>query len=79
MVDHDSDIPVYIQLANLLRSRIISGELQPHRPIPSIAYLQQEFGISDGTVKKAVAILREEGLVHSVSGKGTYVTGRDDG
>jgi len=77
MIDHDSDVPVYIQLADLLRQQILRGDLQPHRPIPSIRTLQQEYEVADGTVKKAVQILRDEGLVHTVTGKGVFVSSRD--
>lgn len=75
LVDHDSNVPVYIQLADILREMIRSGELQPHRALPTIPSLMHEHGVSDGTVKRAVDILRAEGLVELVRGKGTYVTG----
>lgn len=74
MIDHESDVPIYIQLADLLRARIRSGDLAPRRPLPSIRMLQQTYGISDGTVKKAVQLLRDEGLVRTVQGKGVFVT-----
>lgn len=75
MIDHDSDIPVYLQLAEILRDKIRRGELQPRRPIPSIRTLQQTYEVSDGTVKKAVQVLRDEGLVRTVLGRGVYVVG----
>lgn len=75
MVDHQSNVPVYVQLANLLRAQIKSGELAPHRALPSIRYMMGEYGVSDGTVKRAVGILRDEGLVETVSGKGVFVAG----
>jgi GntR family transcriptional regulator len=73
MVDPDLDTPVYLQLAGILRGQIRSGELQPRRPIPSIRTLQQRYEVSDGTVKKAVQLLRDEGLVRTVKGRGVYV------
>jgi len=76
MIDHDSDVPVYVQLADLLRAQIESGELAPRRPIPSIRTLQQRYGVADGTVKKAIQVLREEGLVRTVIGRGVYVSPR---
>lgn len=69
-------MPVYEQLAAILRAQIQSGELAPRRPIPSIRSLQQQYGISDGSVKRAVSILRSEGLVRTVRGKGVYVVER---
>jgi GntR family transcriptional regulator len=65
--------PLYTQLANILREMIKSGELQPRAPLPSESYLQQEQGVSRGTVRMAVAILRDEGLVVTIGGRGTFV------
>lgn len=76
-LDPESAVPLYQQLAALLRSRIEAGELLPDRPLPSELTLQQEHGISRITVRHAFRLLREEGLVITVRGKGTYV--RDSG
>ncbi len=75
-IDHEGDVPVYIQLADILRARINSGELAPRRPVPSKRSLQQEYGVAGGTIDKAMTILREEGLVRTVVGRGIYVTPR---
>ena len=72
-VDPDSATPVYMQVANILRARIESGELLPDRPVPSESQLQQEFGVARGTARKAIGVLREEGLVVTVMGRGSYV------
>jgi GntR family transcriptional regulator len=69
--------PLYTQLANILREMIKSGELQPRAPLPSESYLQQEQGVSRGTVRMAVAILRDEGLVVTIGGRGTFVSPED--
>lgn len=76
MIDKDLDVPVYVQLADILRDQIRSGELAPRRPLPSIRTLQQTYDVSDGTVKKAVAVLRAEGLVRTVTGRGVFVVDR---
>lgn len=72
-IDHDGDIPVYVQLADILRARIRSGELAPRRPVPSKRTLMQAYGVAGGTVDKAIGILRAEGLVRTVMGRGIYV------
>jgi DNA-binding GntR family transcriptional regulator len=72
-VGPDSATPVYVQVAEILRSRIESGQLLPDRPVPSEAQLQQEFGVARGTARKAIALLRDEGLVVTVQGRGSYV------
>jgi GntR family transcriptional regulator len=56
---------------------ITSGELQPRAPLPSESYLQQEQEVSRGTVRMAVAILRDEELVVTIGGRGTFVSPRD--
>jgi GntR family transcriptional regulator len=76
-VDHMDPTPLYVQLANVLRDMIESGELQPRASLPSESYLQQEHGISRGTVRMAVAILRDEGLVITIGGRGTFVSPKD--
>jgi GntR family transcriptional regulator len=65
--------PLYVQLAEILRELLTSGALPPRSPLPSESYLQQEHGVSRGTVRMAVGILREEGLVITIGGRGTFV------
>ncbi|MEU3162882.1 winged helix-turn-helix domain-containing protein [Streptosporangium sp. NPDC006930] len=72
-IDHDGAVPVYRQLANLLRAQIASGELPPGRAIPAESRLMQIHDLGRDSVRKAVAILREEGLVVAVQGRGTFV------
>ena len=76
-IDHEGDVPVYLQLAAILRGRIERGELAPRRPLPSINRLAQEYGIARGSVEKAVQVLRDEGLVRTVIGRGVYVVPKD--
>jgi GntR family transcriptional regulator len=75
-IDHEGDVPVYIQLADILRARIESGELAPRRPVPSKRTLMQDYSVAGGTIDKAIGILRGEGLVRTVTGRGIYVTER---
>jgi GntR family transcriptional regulator len=69
--------PLYIQLAGILRAMITSGELEPRSPVPSESYLQQEHGVARGTVRTAIGILRDEGLVVTIGGRGTFVKAHD--
>ncbi|WP_328347453.1 winged helix-turn-helix domain-containing protein [Micromonospora sp. NBC_00421] len=73
MIDPDGPVPVYRQVANILAERIASGDLAAHRPISSEAAIVQEFGVARGTARRAVAELRERGLVYTVPQRGTYV------
>jgi DNA-binding GntR family transcriptional regulator len=69
-------VPRYRQIAEILRGRIEAGELEPDRPIPSEAAIQQEFGVARETARRAVKLLRDEGCVVTVPGLGTYVRKR---
>jgi GntR family transcriptional regulator len=72
-IDHEGRLPVYVQLADILEARIKSGELRKGRTIPSEKALEQEYGLSRGSVRAAVAVLRERGLVDTVPQRGTFV------
>jgi DNA-binding GntR family transcriptional regulator len=72
-IDHGGRLPVYLQLADIIEQRIKSGELRVGRTIPSEQTLMQEYELSRGTVRKAVSVLRERGLVDTVPHRGTFV------
>lgn len=76
VIDPESATPVYVQLANLLRQGIQDGTYPPDRALPSIRTLQQTYEVADGTVQKALRILKDEGLAHTVPGRGVFVTRR---
>lgn len=65
--------PVYIQLARIMRVRLRAGEFPEGRAIMSQNEMAAAYGVSRGSVAKAMAILQAEGLVKSVKGKGIYV------
>jgi GntR family transcriptional regulator len=72
-IEHDGPVPPYRQLAEILRARIKAGEWGPNRPIPSEPQLVQRYGIARSTVRRALAVLIEDGLVYTVPQRGTYV------
>jgi GntR family transcriptional regulator len=71
MIDRESPDPPYVQLAAILRARIEAGEITSR--LPGERALQQEFGLAPITVRKAVRLLRDEGLVRTSRGMGTFV------
>jgi DNA-binding GntR family transcriptional regulator len=66
-------VPRYRQIAAIIRERIESGQLEPNRPIPSEVQIENEFGVARATARRAVAVLRDEGLIVTVPGMGSYV------
>lgn len=67
--------PMYVQLANVLRDRIRRGEIPVGRRLPSQSELEEETGgtVSRRTIKSALEVLADEGLVQGVQGKGVFV------
>jgi len=76
-IDFEGMEPLYEQLAAVLRGRIQDGTYPPGRRIPSVAALIDEFGLSTMTVQKAVRVLKDEGLVRGIQGRGTFVIPAD--
>ena len=69
--------PPYRQIAAWLRARIEAGEFRPGEdPLPSEKDLIQLFGVARDTARRAVQVLRDEGLVVTVPQRGTYVAER---
>jgi GntR family transcriptional regulator len=73
-IDPDSPEHPYVQLAGILRDRIRSGEIGPR--VPSIMELSRDTDLSPATVKRALALLRDEGVIVTVRGRGTFVASR---
>ncbi|KAB2920843.1 MAG: GntR family transcriptional regulator [Hyphomicrobiaceae bacterium] len=67
-------IPRYVQLADLFRQRIAKGYWPPGTLVPSIEQLMEEFDVARVTVRQAIALLAEEGLLSPQRGRGTFVT-----
>ena len=72
-IDRMSEVPTYRQLANELRRLIRTGQLKSGDRLPSIHELMAETGLAQNTIRSAVAVLREEGLVVTAPGRGVFV------
>jgi len=68
-----SRVPLYIQVASALRQRIENGQWQPGQKISTLEGLEREFEVARVTVRQAVELLQNEGLVHRQQGRGTFV------
>lgn len=63
----------YGALAQALRSRIVAGEWPPGSALPGEQALAAEHGVALGTLRQAMALLAEQGLVQRLHGRGTFV------
>ena len=68
-----TNIPLYVQLEQIIKSKIIMGELSPGTKIPSDKELCETYQVSSITARQAVLNLVKEGLLYRQQGKGTFV------
>jgi GntR family transcriptional regulator len=73
VVDRLSFTLLYVQVADALAADIESGKLQRDDLMPSESDLMKAHGLARGTVRAAVKVLRERGLVYTIGARGTYV------
>jgi DNA-binding transcriptional regulator YhcF (GntR family) len=66
--------PPYRRIVEEIRGRIHTGELRPGERIPSVRQLARSWGVAAATATKAMAALREDGLVEAKVGSGTVVS-----
>jgi len=75
-VDRNSSTPVYRQVYEYFRKEIIDGSLIRGTRLPSIRKLQNDLGIAQESIKRAMADLEADGLITRIQGKGTFVASR---
>lgn len=73
-LQHESAVPLYIQLKELLHAQIRSGDYTVGARLPSERELAQRYGVSRMTARQSLQALAQEGLIHSRVGKGTFVS-----
>jgi GntR family transcriptional regulator len=73
-IDKESGIPIYFQLAEQLKMKIRARELPPGAALPSEHMLTENYAISRGTVRKALQLLMQDGLIETYPGKGSVVS-----
>ena len=75
MANVDYKSPIYLQLREVVRSKIEEGEYPPGMAIPSENELSEMYGVNRLTVRNAVDALVSEGLLRRIQGKGAFVVG----
>lgn len=75
LLSHSSGEPIYVQIERQVRQSIMRGELKPGDPLPSIRQLAKDLGISVITTKRAYNELEQLGLIESMVGRGSFVSG----
>lgn len=72
--DFDNNIPIYLQIAKILKIKIISGDISPGERLPSVRDLAVELKANPNTVQRALADLENEKLIFTERTNGKFVT-----
>ena len=67
---------VYVRVANDIAARIASGELPAGTRLRAERDLATHYGVAYGTVRRAMEVLRDQGLIVTIHGRGTFVNER---
>ena len=73
LISYQSKDPIYIQIVSQIKKLVLEGKLKPGDSIPAMRTLAKDLSVSVITVQKAYEILRDEGFLNTVVGKGTFV------
>lgn len=76
-LDYKSRLPIYEQLYQSVTRMAALGALESGEPLPSVRALAQELGVNPNTVQKAYQMLERDGIIYSVPGKGSFISGSD--
>ena len=74
-MEFDDKAPIYVQIMDLIKQRIASGELKVGEQLPSVRDLAGQLVVNPNTVQKAYVELEREGYVDTQRGTGTFVLG----
>lgn len=72
--DFSSNIPIYIQIMNEVKLKIVSGVWESGQRLQSVSELAVEFSVNPNTMQKALSELEREGLLYTERTSGRYVS-----
>ncbi|MFP3322679.1 GntR family transcriptional regulator [Planococcus sp. SIMBA_160] len=74
IISNNSKKPIYEQIADEIIRAIMNGDIDSGEPLPSMRKLAQELQVSVITTKRAYEELEAKGFIHSMVGKGSFVS-----
>lgn len=74
MFSFNNDIPIYLQIVDLIRNDISSGKLKPGQKLPSVREYALEFKVNPNTICKAMQILEDKKIIYTERTNGKFVT-----
>lgn len=76
--EFDNNKPIYLQLVDIIKLKIISKELKTGSKLSSVRDMAQEFGVNPNTMQRALSELERENLLYSQRTSGRFVTDNED-
>lgn len=73
-MDFNENLPIYMQIMNLIKSKMAAGEINGGDKLPSVRELSKELKVNPNTIQRAYQELEREELVFTQRGMGTFVT-----
>ncbi len=77
IISNASQKPIYEQITSQIKNMILSGALKEGEMLPSMRLLAKELRISVITTKRAYEDLERDGFIETVTGKGSFIAGRN--
>lgn len=72
-IDATSDVPIFRQIVQQIKTAVAMGRLQPEDPLPSVRQLAVDLAVNPNTVARAYLDLEVEGVIYKRQGAGTFV------
>lgn len=73
-IDATSDVPIFRQIVQQIKTAVAMGRLQPEDPLPSVRQLAVDLAVNPNTVARAYLDLEIEGVIYKRQGAGTFVS-----
>ncbi|MBP2031880.1 DNA-binding transcriptional regulator YhcF (GntR family) [Clostridium algifaecis] len=72
-VEFDQNVPIYIQIMNIIKRRIISSKIMPGDKLPSIREMSVKLKVNPNTIQRTYQELEREGITYTQRGTGNFV------
>ena len=77
-IDYKSGLPIYDQIYRGIVKMAAAGAFGGDGQLPSVRSVAQELGVNPNTVQKAYGLLERDGVICSLPGKGSFLTGEQN-
>ena len=73
-MDFDANKPIYLQIVDNIKDRIINGDYSPGEKLPSVRDFAAQMAVNPNTMQRALAQLESEGLIYTERTNGRFVS-----